>query len=756
MIQYVLIGILGFLVTVLAVKLSQEKSKSEERDNILRKMLTESDESLRKEQMQLSDAMNKSLDDGLNKMNRSINSVKDEVNRKLESTNKAINASVEENKRLVARSNADNNTRIEQLVTSIEKLREETVENIRLTDESLQALIEDNEELIEESNAQHDRSIELLTTVVEQISRENAELRKKLEFFAEIEEDSQNINETDDAEEREKLIRQALSELSLKPAIENKSASRKSEGTGQRTVEKKAASKKTKGIGKSKVTEKTISEETDITGNTAVEEKSVPKKPEKTEKSVATEKPSSRNFEIAEESTVETTDVSDSKPTLAGGILDDEQRIAFKIMNDTNENLFITGKAGTGKSFLLEMFVRGTDKKVIVLAPTGIAALNVGGSTLHATFGYNNLENLDIDQINLRSIVLKGEKREVLRRVDTIVIDEISMVRADIFDKIDKILRVLNKNAKPFGGKQVIVFGDLFQLPPIAQRQVEKYLTDYYGGIFFFNSNSYSNGNFGFIELTINHRQKDDKEFFGILNRMREGEFTRTDLNRLNERYINDRSELRRILTLFPRKADAEKVNKEELDRIDAREYIYRAKIVYAANKNKTTNLESNFPITEELHLKRGALVMMVANDPNKRWVNGTIGIVHSLYDDAVKVTIDGTTYDVPQMTFTQREASYVNGRIEYSDVLSVEQFPVVLAYAITIHKSQGMTYKRIACDISQCFAPGQAYVALSRCSSMGGLYLMEEVTGDMIRTNKQVVDFYKSQSTEETVLRFS
>lgn len=170
--------------------------------------------------------------------------------------------------------------------------------------------------------------------------------------------------------------------------------------------------------------------------------------------------------------------------------------------------MFITGKAGTGKSFLLDVFVRATSKKTIKLAPTGIAALNIGGATLHSTFGYNNLENISLEDISASTIQLKSDKVRILIEVDTIIIDEISMVRVDTFDKIDKILRMFNKSAKPFGGKQMIVFGDLFQLPPIAKLQETKYLTDYYGGIFFFNSNAYSNGGFKFIELSTTHRQK--------------------------------------------------------------------------------------------------------------------------------------------------------------------------------------------------------------------------------------------------------
>lgn len=634
---YIFIGLLSVIIVILVVLFSKEKQSRLERDNALEESLVDSIKNLRQEQQDAEDSLRESLSDGISHLRNTIDETSRETRERIEDANRAIKESAKENKKLIDYSIDDLN-----------------------------------------------RKIELLTTALEQINKENAELRKKLEFFTEIGEDSKKLNENEDLEERDRLINEALKELS----------------------EKRAA-----------------------------------KKSEKTEK--PDEKPEIKDHETVDE-------ITD-----APEILDEEQEVAFRIMDETNENLFITGKAGTGKSFLLEMFVRGTKKNVVVLAPTGIAALNVGGATLHSAFGYSNLEELELEEINRNNIRLKGEKQEVLKRVDTIIIDEISMVRADTFDKIDKILRVLNESAKPFGGKQMIVFGDLFQLPPIAKKQEERYLTDYYGGIFFFNSNSYGNGRFGFIELTTNHRQKEDKEFFNILNRMREGAFTSSDLDHLNARYVDDASKLRRVLTLFPKKAEAERMNREELAKIEAKEYVYKSRVIFNAYKNKTLNLDANFPISEELHLKRGALVMMVANDPNKRWVNGTLGIIQSLSEDSIKVTIDDVTFDIPLMTFTQREATYVKGHVEYRDVLSVEQFPVVLAYAITIHKSQGKTYPQVACDISQCFAPGQAYVALSRCTSINGLFLIEEIHGNMIHANKNVVDFYRTQSTEATIEAF-
>ena len=245
--------------------------------------------------------------------------------------------------------------------------------------------------------------------------------------------------------------------------------------------------------------------------------------------------------------------------------------------------------------------------------------------------------------------------------------------------------------------------------------------------------------------MTINHRQKDDQKFFDILNRVREGSVTADDIRALNERK-KDVSGTRRILTLFPKKADAESINRFELEKIEGREYTYHAEVVLNKYDNQNPNLENVFPITKELKLKVGALVMMVANDIGRRWVNGTMGIVKRLEADAMQIAINGRTYDVLKERFTQSEAKIVDGKIEYEDIFAVEQFPVVLAYAITIHKSQGMTYPRLACDVSRCFAAGQAYVALSRCTSLDGLYLIKGISSSALRVDRDVQNFYLSQ----------
>lgn len=624
MIAYILIGILIIAVVILVFLFLKEKKANEQREKSFYSELTKSVSELQQEQNESTNHLNESISGGFDEINSLIDDVVKRFNEKMQDT-----------------------------------------------DASLQEYVNDTKLRLSDASEAFNKKIELLATIIEQISKDNADLRKKLEFFTEIDSDSKSINETEDVEKREALIQQALKELSLD-----------SQANESRPEEKES-----------------LKEEYETIGN-------------------------------QQESST----------------LDNEQKAAFKIMEMTSDNLFITGKAGTGKSFLLDTFRRGTKKKTLTLAPTGIAALNVNGTTIHTAFGYNNLEKISIEDLSASTLRLKNEKQQVLKEIDTLIIDEISMVRVDVFDKIDKILKIINKSAKPFGGKQVIVFGDLFQLPPVTKRNEEKYLTDYYGGIFFFNSKAYSNGNFGFIELIENHRQKDDKQYFEILNRIREGCFDNSDLEKLNSRLIHNKEELRRVMTLFPKKAEAEALNKAELARIEAKEYVYKAQITKNLYKDKTLQLESSFPIAEELHLKRGALVMMVANDQEKRWVNGTIGIIHSLYENRIMVTINGRTYEVYKTDFTQREAIYENGSIVYKDMLTVMQYPIVLAYSITIHKSQGMTYQRLACDISECFAPGQAYVALSRCSSIDGLHLLTKINGTGIQPNKTVVDFYNNQ----------
>ena len=430
--------------------------------------------------------------------------------------------------------------------------------------------------------------------------------------------------------------------------------------------------------------------------------------------------------------------------------LDHEQEFALDYMEKTKENLFITGKAGTGKSFLLDAFRMITKKAVIVLAPTGIAALNVNGVTLHSAFGYDNLVKLDIDKITEAEIKLKKEKRDVLKRVETIIIDEISMVRADTFDKIDRILKVINQTTLPFGGKQMLVFGDLFQLSPVVKKEELKYLTDKYGGIFFFHSDAYKAGNFKFVELNVNHRQEGDQAFFAILNRIREGKATNADISQLNEHFTPKEDKYDRYTTLLPTKEEVERINKNHIDQLETPEFKYMANTVLDKYPLKHKTMESAFPINEVLCLKIGAIVMMVANDPEKRWVNGTVGIVSGLSKDSIVVSLDTGEFELEPIEFDEQEITYTNGKISYETVYSVMQYPLVPAYAITIHKSQGQTYENVMCDIGRCFANGQAYVALSRCASLQGLHLKSKITPASIKVDHEVLKFYREQIKDQ------
>lgn len=416
-----------------------------------------------------------------------------------------------------------------------------------------------------------------------------------------------------------------------------------------------------------------------------------------------------------------------------GSELNKEKSEIFNLMDNTNKNLFITGKAGTGKSYLLKYFSTKTKKRVLYCAPTGIAALNISGVTLHSAFGWNNL--MDDSEIKLSS-----NRQALLKNIDTLVIDEISMVRVDVFSQVDKILKFANRNNLPFGGKQIILFGDLFQLPPVAKKEETEFFTDKYGGIFFFNSPAYKNGNFVFREIEEIFRQT-DQEFIEILNDIRIGNINEQQIKSLNEHYVKEVP--RRVVQVVPMKNEANRINMENLEKLGSQLFEYQANILVGEQNLK----ETDFPCDFDLKLKIGALVMMITNDQeNKRWVNGTLGIISALSPTMVKVTINGTDFEISPTTFNKYKCEYdrEEGKLKYIVESSVSQFPLILAYAITIHKSQGMTYQQIACNLDNCFAPGQAYVALSRCANYDKLYLTEKINAGSIITDNVVANFYK------------
>lgn len=417
-----------------------------------------------------------------------------------------------------------------------------------------------------------------------------------------------------------------------------------------------------------------------------------------------------------------------------------EQRELFDLLEGTNKHVFITGKAGTGKSLLLQYFRQNTSKKIVVCAPTGVAALNVGGQTIHSLF---KIPPAFIQKDSLR---VGSKTAMLLRHVDAVVIDEISMVRPDLMDAIDHLLRQARGNTIPFGGVQIIMFGDLYQLPPVvSDRELHKYFEDNHGGYFFFNAHVWRNTTFEIHELTNIFRQKDE-DFKIVLNAVREGVITEEQLNNLNKRALLEIPS-EGVVMLATRNDAVAEINNGKLEQLEGKIYEYRASIL--------GNLEeSAFPTEEILRLKKGAQVILLKNDREKRWVNGSLGYVHSLTDTEVNVNIDGITYSIPRETWKKIRYYYDQNThtVEEEVVSSFTQFPLRLAWAITIHKSQGQTYNSVAIDMGEgAFAHGQAYVALSRCTTLDGLYLRRGLTIEDIIVEPKIVSFMKNKILKST-----
>jgi len=412
-------------------------------------------------------------------------------------------------------------------------------------------------------------------------------------------------------------------------------------------------------------------------------------------------------------------------------------------MDKSSENLFVTGKAGTGKSYVLKTFIAHTSKNVAKVAPTGIAAINIGGQTIHSFFGMSTgVQNPD----DMESVKLNSEKTEILQKLDILIIDEISMVRADVMDMIDAKLKLARKKPLlPFGGCRIIAFGDLYQLPPVVGKDdgVRNYLHDRYSTEFFFAAPAVQNNPFRIVELNEVVRQKGDSVFIDILNRVRIGECASDILKTLNERCMKPPVD-EDILTLTPGREAAQDVNHSKLEELEAEEHVY--------NGIREGDFQiDDMPTDARLKLKVGAQVMMIKNDRDGRWVNGTMGHIHSLAKDSIEVEIEGKrVYTIDMETWTKQEYVYNSEKhmLEQKTTGSFKQFPIKLAYAITIHKSQGQTYSSVCVDYSagHAFAAGQTYVALSRCSALSGLYLSVPLTQEDISVSAEVQRFMRGE----------
>lgn len=413
-----------------------------------------------------------------------------------------------------------------------------------------------------------------------------------------------------------------------------------------------------------------------------------------------------------------------------------EQEALFQIMENSNQHLFITGRAGAGKSVLLRHFRENTQKRVVVAAPTGIAALNVKGQTIHSLF------KLPPQLFRKGSLSHNTRLYSLLKRIECVVIDEISMVRADLLDAIDERLRKANENDAPFGGVQIIMFGDVYQLPPVVEENLAPYFEAVHGGHFFFNALVWKEAEFKIFELTQVFRQK-DPVFKDILNAVRDGTVVDSQIDRLNVRH-GVPSSADGVVTLAPTNSLVTNINQQRLDQLPGQTRQYKATITGEMKR-------SVFPTEEILQLKVGAQIVMLKNDKDKRWVNGTVAKVDALHDDYIDVRINETVYTIEQETWEEIVYTYdeQTHKVEAKTTSSFTQYPVRLAWALTIHKSQGQTYEQVCLDLTtKTFAAGQMYVALSRCTSLDGLYLKMPVKRKDIITDAKVSQFMSRRET--------
>jgi hypothetical protein len=438
-----------------------------------------------------------------------------------------------------------------------------------------------------------------------------------------------------------------------------------------------------------------------------------------------------------------------------------------KFINQTNEPVFLTGKAGTGKTTLLRKIVESTHKQTVIVAPTGIAALNAGGVTMHSFFQlpfaafvpdfeadlqFNDFVKIESKKTLLRGAKISAQSRQLMRSLELLIIDEVSMLRADLLDAIDWTLRNVRDNNVPYGGVQVLFIGDLFQLPPVVKQAEWSTLHKYYQGIHFFNSHVVQEKPLRYIELNKIFRQ-DNPEFIEILNNLRNNELTNKDIELLNKRVNTDfdPSKNEGVITLTTHNAKANEMNQGALEALKGKSRKFEAEITGEFPPYL-------YPLDETLELKIGAQVMFIKNDSgaDKRYYNGKMGKIIELGRDEIVVKCSEDSTEISVELAEWENIKYTtnpkNGDIDEDVEGTFVQYPLKLAWAITVHKSQGLTFDKAALEVSKVFAPGQAYVAFSRLRSLEGLTLLSPIKVNGLQNDQKIVDF-SDQDMDEVEL---
>lgn len=439
---------------------------------------------------------------------------------------------------------------------------------------------------------------------------------------------------------------------------------------------------------------------------------------------------------------------------------------ALRFINQTHQSVFLTGKAGTGKTTLLREIIATTHKNTVVVAPTGIAALNAGGVTIHSMFQlpfggfipdnsapqFSDTTKFETKATLRRHFKMSGQKRAVIRNMELLIIDEVSMLRADLLDAMDYMMQTVRRKSSPFGGVQVLFIGDLLQLPPIIRDEEWRTLRSYYKGKFFFHAHVIQQYPPLYIELDKIYRQTDDR-FISVLNNLRNNEITPADIQSLNE-FVKPNFDLKAnkgYITLTTHNAKADVINAQSLDDLEGKATVFMPDI--------TDDFpEKIYPVDPRLQLKVGAQIMFVKNDlsPEKNYFNGKMGIVKSLTSKEIWVhfpdedkTIEVDRYEWQNIRYTVNE---LTKEIEEEILGTFVHYPIKLAWAITVHKSQGLTFDKAALDVSQVFLPGQAYVALSRLRSLNGLVLLSPLRMNGISNDQDVMDYAENKASEEAL----